>query len=254
MFDWEHLDGLSTPLKSKNLQYTDIFLYTIEEVRVFGSYNHRLSTMVAERNSAQITSISMCIADFLNFITTRQEICIFNWTIISQGAGFFLSSLFLYCAKMKFSIKDFFSFLRIWSHLLKKSLMKNLIFCALLLPLFWWPTNHGILVRLYEKTSIFHVHFLVPSQNWVSSTILKSTFQIPRMLPKNSAVLIEKGWLKSWCRILANCKLNAWKGLPEECKSKQARRNQGAGSAAAPPRFLLNLTIYQMTMIVKRKK
>ena len=38
---------------------------------------------------------------------------------------------------MKFSIKDFFikcdqigSFLWIWSHLLKKSLMKNLIFCA----------------------------------------------------------------------------------------------------------------------------
>ena len=38
---------------------------------------------------------------------------------------------------MKFSIKDFFSkydqirsFLRIWSHLLKKSLMENLIFCA----------------------------------------------------------------------------------------------------------------------------
>ena len=39
--------------------------------------------------------------------------------------------------KMKFSIKDFFSkcdqtrsFLRIWSHLLKKSLMENFIFCA----------------------------------------------------------------------------------------------------------------------------
>ena len=39
--------------------------------------------------------------------------------------------------KMKFSIKDFFdkcdqivSFLRILSHLLKKSLMKNFIFCA----------------------------------------------------------------------------------------------------------------------------
>ena len=38
---------------------------------------------------------------------------------------------------MKFSIKDFFSkcnqipsFLRIWSHLLKKSLMANFIFCA----------------------------------------------------------------------------------------------------------------------------
>ena len=39
--------------------------------------------------------------------------------------------------KMKFSIKDFFikldqirRFLRIWSHLLKKFLMENFIFCA----------------------------------------------------------------------------------------------------------------------------
>ena len=39
--------------------------------------------------------------------------------------------------KMKFPIKDFFSkcdqirsFLRIWSHLLNKSLMENFIFCA----------------------------------------------------------------------------------------------------------------------------
>ena len=41
--------------------------------------------------------------------------------------------------KMKFSIKDLFSkcdqirsFLRIWSHLLQKSLMENLIFCAVI--------------------------------------------------------------------------------------------------------------------------
>ena len=32
--------------------------------------------------------------------------------------------------KMKFSIKDFFSVLRIWSHLLEKSLMENFVFCA----------------------------------------------------------------------------------------------------------------------------
>ena len=39
--------------------------------------------------------------------------------------------------KMKFSIKDFFrkcdqicSFLRIWAHLLKKSLLENFVFCA----------------------------------------------------------------------------------------------------------------------------
>ena len=42
--------------------------------------------------------------------------------------------------KMKFSIKDFFSkcdqirsFMRIWSHLLKESLMENLIFCVVTL-------------------------------------------------------------------------------------------------------------------------
>ena len=32
--------------------------------------------------------------------------------------------------KMKFSIKDFFIFLRIWSQLLKKSSMENFIFCT----------------------------------------------------------------------------------------------------------------------------
>ena len=42
-----------------------------------------------------------------------------------------------YCTKMKFPVKDFFSkydqirsFLLIWPHLLKKSLMENFIFCA----------------------------------------------------------------------------------------------------------------------------
>ena len=45
--------------------------------------------------------------------------------------------------KMKFFIKDFFSkydqmhsFLRIYSHLLKKSLMENFIFCAVILLFF----------------------------------------------------------------------------------------------------------------------
>ena len=43
--------------------------------------------------------------------------------------------------KMKFSIKDFFNKcdqilrkLRIWSHLLKKSLMENFVFCAVNFP------------------------------------------------------------------------------------------------------------------------
>ena len=52
---------------------------------------------------------------------------------------FMFIPLNLHCRK-KFSIQDFFSkgdqicsFLRIWSHLRKKSLMKNFIFCAVLI-------------------------------------------------------------------------------------------------------------------------
>ena len=53
----------------------------------------------------------------------------------------FIFSLEQTVQKMKFSIKDFLikcdqirSFLPIWSHLLKKSLMENFIFCAVTLP------------------------------------------------------------------------------------------------------------------------
>ena len=44
--------------------------------------------------------------------------------------------------KIKFSIKDFFRKLRIWSHLLKKSLMENFLFCAVLKKLiFKWNVD-----------------------------------------------------------------------------------------------------------------
>ena len=50
--------------------------------------------------------------------------------------------------KMKFSIKDFFSkcdqinsFLQIWSHLLKKSLMESYIFCAVSLVLIYFESR-----------------------------------------------------------------------------------------------------------------
>ena len=50
--------------------------------------------------------------------------------------------------KMEFSIKDFFSkcdqirsFLRIWSHLLKKSLMEIFIFCAVFITLAWFDCD-----------------------------------------------------------------------------------------------------------------
>ena len=52
--------------------------------------------------------------------------------------------------KMKFSITDFFSkcvqirnFLRIWSHLLKKSVMENFIFCGVMFK---------ILSNMYDRT------------------------------------------------------------------------------------------------------
>ena len=59
--------------------------------------------------------------------------------------------------KMKFSIKDFFSKcdkihrkLRIWSHLLKKSLMENFIFCAVYWKIHWSSSRKIV----YGKTSI----------------------------------------------------------------------------------------------------
>ena len=63
-------------------------------------------------------------------------------TYVHRFLCFHLKLIFIFhnnfdCIKMKFLIKDFFSkydqilsFIQIWSHLLKKSLMENLIFCA----------------------------------------------------------------------------------------------------------------------------
>ena len=65
----------------------------------------------------------------------------------------------LHCTKMKFFIKDFFSKsdrirgkLRIWSHLLKKSLMENFIFCVVTTLIFvaniWYPVMFEKLVAI----------------------------------------------------------------------------------------------------------
>ena len=67
---------------------------------------------------------------------------------------------------MTFSIKDFFSkcnqilsFLRIWSRLLKKSLIENFIFCAVILIFSTlqkiWQWDKTIL-ESYSKRSIFN--------------------------------------------------------------------------------------------------
>ena len=61
---------------------------------------------------------------------------------------YFSQVIIITAQKMKFSIEKFFSKcvqihrkIRIWPHLLKKSLMENFIFCAVNLPYFAIPSN-----------------------------------------------------------------------------------------------------------------
>ena len=62
--------------------------------------------------------------------------------------------------KMKFSITDFFSKLRIWSYLLKKSLLENFIFCVIACPRANFdsfqkeqPTNPELIIKENRKPS-----------------------------------------------------------------------------------------------------
>ena len=72
-----------------------------------------------------------------------------------------IAHLFDTALKMKFSIKDFFSKsdqirrkLRIWSHLLKKSLMENFVFCAV------WILQSKLKEWLcYSKITVKYNHF-----------------------------------------------------------------------------------------------
>ena len=72
--------------------------------------------------------------------------------------------------KMKFSIKNFFSrcdqnrsFLRMWSHLLNKSLMENFVFCAVqcdhtikfVYSIWFWPS----FIKLHYKASYIPIPF-----------------------------------------------------------------------------------------------
>ena len=70
---------------------------------------------------------------------------------------------FFTAREMKFSIKDFFSkcdqicsFLGIWSHLLKKSLMENFIFCAV----FDQNTKFQRKTKFIENIAFSHDRFL----------------------------------------------------------------------------------------------
>ena len=66
--------------------------------------------------------------------------------------------------KIKFAIKDFFSkcdqirsFLRIWSHLLKKSLMENFIFCAV----GWVKTDNKVNTSKVSKKAYHTVNWQI---------------------------------------------------------------------------------------------
>ena len=86
--------------------------------------------------------------------------------------------------KMTFSIKDFFSkcdqirdFLRNWSHLLTKSLMKNFIFCAVFCVDYWPGNPRGFAVSLsslsyFKRFCYFSVEFIRFDCNIISCLIL----------------------------------------------------------------------------------
>ena len=83
-----------------------------------------------------------------------------------------------HCTRMKFSIKDFVSkcdqicsFLQILSHLKKKSLMKNFIFCAVCLAFLYKNkfTNLKFLARIWRVT-FYRKNSIKPS--WIYSSAL----------------------------------------------------------------------------------
>ena len=71
--------------------------------------------------------------------------------------------------KMKFSIKNFFSkwdqirsFLQIWSHLLKTSLMENFIFCPVSVVKLVDSNQDGMRLSIYKPIQIFFADDRLP--------------------------------------------------------------------------------------------
>ena len=102
-----------------------------------GSVFLRAISVIQFSNMKQINFIQIGKEDVRNFSDKDLK----SLSLNKRGHLICLKCFSLDCTKMKLSIKDFFSkyeqigiFLRIWSHLLKKSLMENFIFCAVLEP------------------------------------------------------------------------------------------------------------------------
>ena len=105
-------------------------------------------------------------------IRTRNQFSQF-WWIINQSK--YSATKYMYTAqKWEFSINDFFSkcdqmrsFLRIWSHLLKKSLMEYFIFCAVVVVITRCWVQYG---KYFPSFSYFATYFM---SLWASEIIAK---------------------------------------------------------------------------------
>ena len=87
---------------------------------------------------------------------------------------------------MKFSNKDFFSKcdqirrkLRIWSHLLKKSLMENFIFCAVNTVV----VRHAMLAKVHEKDKATEA-YLVTSQTCMTGLYVNSLYVLTNFVKR----------------------------------------------------------------------
>ena len=106
---------------------------------------------------------------------------------------------------MKFSIKDFFnkceqicSFLRIWLHLLKNSLMENFNFCAVCQP-YKCLVVFKFCVRLFQnKMLLFFIDFLI--------------YQIAKLIRKSLNI---KGLYLKPCRSQVKSKTSCKEKVPE---------------------------------------
>ena len=103
--------------------YMFTFLPKLQWLSGYGDFLFHFPFLVFQRYYNKVLSLKFCTCQFIS----QSKLLHFDLESFVRGTA----------RKMKFSITDFFSkcdqihsFLRIWSHLLKKSVSKNFIFCV----------------------------------------------------------------------------------------------------------------------------
>ena len=129
------------------------------------------------------------------------------WVYAVESTRSNRENFFVICfaQKKKFSIKDFFSkchqirsFLRIWLHLLKNSLMENFNFCAVCQP-YKCLVVFKFCVRLFQnKMLLFFIDFLI--------------YQIAKLIRKSLKI---KGLYLKPCRSQVKSKTSCKEKVPE---------------------------------------